>query len=128
MRSGPTGVHSAVGITGDSLATNISKIKSNLRGNMAFLYIVEILLQILIVTGVITQVILPLLQGGKLWPFFRRKDIRKERTEAEELLERVRERDQVDRIVDEVVDWSVRKQGMNSHAYENKENRTDDTN
>jgi F0F1-type ATP synthase membrane subunit b/b' len=51
------------------------------------LYAIELVVAVLAVYVISTQVIIPLAIGGKIFPIFRYKGIRRELTEAEEKLE-----------------------------------------
>lgn len=63
-----------------------------------FLYLIETILEISLVVVVITQIISPAILGGKWFPIFRRKDLTKELTEAEESVERAIERLHIDHL------------------------------
>lgn len=58
---------------------------------MAFLVLLEIIAQVAMLTLVVTQVVVPIVTGGKWFPLFRRKELAEERRHAEEEVARLQE-------------------------------------
>ena len=65
---------------------------------MAFLYFAEFLVQIGVVALIVTQIIIPLVKGGKMFPLCRRRDLLVDRTAAEEDIERSLERARIEML------------------------------
>lgn len=60
------------------------------------LYLLETLLEIILVVGIFTEIIVPSITGGKFFPIFRRKDLSTELAAVEEDIERAKERLHID--------------------------------